>query len=78
MDTEKRNKRQYQWQKENTDRINFTMPKGTKERIKKAALSEGVTPSEYIRQAIEEKLEGKNQKKPETIRDEITREPFVE
>ena len=57
VDIEKRNKRQYNWQKENTDRINFTMPKGTKEQIKEAADKIGVKPAELIRQAIAEKLE---------------------
>ncbi len=56
VDTEKRNKRQYEWQKENTDRINFTMPKGTKDQIKEAAEKLGIKPSEFIRQAISEKL----------------------
>jgi predicted DNA-binding protein len=57
VDIEKRNKRQYQWQKENTDRINFTMPKGTKEEIKAAADRLGITPAEFIRQAINEKMQ---------------------
>lgn len=57
VDIEKRNKRQYQWQKENTDRINFTMPKGTKEEIKVAADRLGITPAEFIRQAINEKMQ---------------------
>ncbi len=56
VDTEKRNKRQYEWQKENTDRINFTMPKGTKDQIKEASEKLGIKPSEFIRQAINEKL----------------------
>ena len=41
-DTKKRNSRQYNWQKENTDRINFTMPKGKKERIKEQAELSGI------------------------------------
>ena len=56
VDTEKRNKRQYAWQKENTDRINFTMPKGTKERIKEAAEVRDMKPAEFIRAAIEQEL----------------------
>ena len=56
MDTTKRNKRQYEWQKENTDRINFTMPKGTKDKIKTAAEREKINPAEWIRRAIYEKL----------------------
>lgn len=55
-DTVKRNKRQYEWKKANTDRINFTMPKGMKEQIQEAANAAGVSPSEWIREAITEKL----------------------
>ena len=57
VDTVKRNKRQYEWQKENSERINFTMKKGTKERIKHAAEVRGMKPSEFIRAAIEQELE---------------------
>lgn len=56
VDIEKRNKRQNSWIKENTDRINFTMPKGMKEQIQEAANAAGVSPSEWIREAITEKL----------------------
>jgi len=56
VDIEKRNTRQNTWQKENKDRINFLMDKGTKDRIKAAADQAGQTSSEFIREAIEEKL----------------------
>ena len=56
VNIEKRNTRQNTWQKENKDRINFLMDKGTKERIKAAADQAGQTSSEFIREAIEEKL----------------------
>lgn len=39
------------------DRLNFLMPKGTKEKIQAAADLAGVKPSEWVRQAIFEKLE---------------------
>lgn len=55
-DIQKRNVRQNTWQKENKDRINFLMDKGTKDRIKLAADKTGQTSSEFIREAIEEKL----------------------
>ena len=42
--------------KECKDRINFLMDKGTKDRIKLAADKLGQKPSEFIREAIEEKL----------------------
>ena len=57
VNIEKRNTRQNTWQKENKERINFLMEKGTKERIKAAADQAGKSPSEFIREAIEEKLQ---------------------
>lgn len=56
-DTQKRNKRQYNWQKENKDRLNFTMEKGTKDRIKAAADKLKLNPSEFCRLAINEKID---------------------
>lgn len=53
---QKRNIRQNAWQKENKDRINFLMDKGTKDRITLAAEKEGINSSEFIRRAIEERL----------------------
>ena len=57
VDIKARNERQNKWQKENTDRINFTMPKGRKEEIKKCAERAGISASEWINQAICEKME---------------------
>lgn len=57
VDTEKRNKRQNDWIKENTDRINFTMPKGTKDRIQAAADQQDIKASQFIRNAIEKALQ---------------------
>lgn len=59
VDTEKRNKRQNQWIKENTDRINVIFPKGIKNRIAAVAdLSEKGKPkiSEFIRDAVLDRL----------------------
>lgn len=42
--------------KNNKDRINFLMDKGTKDRINLAAEKEGTTASEFIRRSIEERL----------------------
>ena len=59
MEEKKRfNKTEYdnRYIKEHKDRINFLMEKGTKERIKAAADQAGQTSSEFIRDAIEEKL----------------------
>ena len=49
------NKQAYdnQFIKENYDRINLTMPKGTKERIKEAAAVRGMSNAEFIRACIE-------------------------
>lgn len=40
----------------NKDRINFVMPKGTKEKIQQAAAAAGLSAAEWIREAITEKL----------------------
>ena len=56
VNIEKRNIRQNAWQKENKDRINFLMDKGTKDRINLAAEKEGIKASEFIRRSIEERL----------------------
>lgn len=39
------------------DRINFVMPKGRKAEIKALASSKGMSASEWINQAIQEKIE---------------------
>lgn len=46
-----------EYKKQNYDRIICLSPKGTKEKIQVAADCEGVSISEWIRQAITEKLE---------------------
>lgn len=57
VDTKKRNTRQQTWINENKERINLIFEKGTKERLKEAAAASNITISEYVRQAINEKLE---------------------
>ena len=42
--------------KNEKDRINFLMEKGTKDRIQLAADKEGVSASEFVRRSIEERL----------------------
>lgn len=59
VDIEKRNKRQYQWQKENTERMNLLFNKGTKERITSACASTGTSVSEFVRDAVESSLKEK-------------------
>jgi 3-hydroxyacyl-CoA dehydrogenase len=63
VDIEKRNKRQNTWIKENTDRINFYMPKGLKPKIQAAADQERIkrnddkfSVTKWIIEAIQEKL----------------------
>ena len=57
MDKTKRNERQKRYQ-HTKDRLSFVMPKGTKDRITRAAVKIGVSSGEFVRQAIEEKLQG--------------------
>jgi len=56
MDKEKRNARQRRYQ-DTKDRINFVMDKGTKEKINTAAALDGISAAEWLRQAIQEKLD---------------------
>jgi len=57
VDKEKRNARQNQWIRDNAERLTFIMPKGTKEKIQKAAYNKKISASEYVRQAISAALE---------------------
>lgn len=57
IDKEKRNARQNQWIRDNAERLTFIMPKGTKEKIQKAAYNKKISASEYVRQAISAALE---------------------
>lgn len=45
------------WQKENVDRVNLTMPKGRKDEIKAHAEAQGKSVNGFINEAIEEKME---------------------
>ena len=55
----KRNQRMDNWKKENRERINILFPIGTKDRIRAAADELNISVSEFVLQAINEKL--KNQ-----------------
>ena len=57
LDTVKRNKRQQQWIDGNRDRINLVFSKGTKEKVQEAADLAGLSKSQWIEEAIREKLE---------------------
>lgn len=45
-----------EYKRNNYDRINFLMPKGYKDRIKQKAENEGISVSEWLRNAIDDKL----------------------
>lgn len=45
------------WQKENVDRINLTVPKGRKDEIKAHAEARGKSVNGFINEAIAEKME---------------------
>ena len=45
------------WQKENVDRVNLTMPKGKKDTIKAHAEAQGESVNGFINRAIDEAME---------------------
>ena len=45
------------WIAEKLDRINFTMPKGKKEKVKEYAKKQGLSLNAYINLAIDERME---------------------
>ena len=51
-----------QWQKQNMDRINLTVPKGQKDAIKFHATAQGESLNGFINRAIAEAIERDNQK----------------
>ena len=48
------------WQKENVDRVNLTMPKGKKDTIKAHAEARGESVNGFINRAIDETMERDN------------------
>ena len=56
---DKLNKQNYDinYQREHYDRINFLMPKGYKDRIKEESQKLGMSVSEFLREAIDEKID---------------------
>lgn len=63
MSEKKFNKQEYdnKYIKEKKDRLNFIMEKGTKDRIIQAAERLNISASEFVRQAIEEKISRMNE-----------------
>ena len=55
-----KNKYNQQYKKDHFDRINFVLPKGEKDKIKEAAEKCGISAGEFIRQAVNEKIEREN------------------
>ena len=51
-----------QWQKENVDRVNLTMPKGRKDEIKAHAEKQGESVNGFINKAIDEKIDRDKEK----------------
>ena len=48
VDKEKQNKRQNEWTKLNCDRINLKVPKGTRDKWRERAVSEGKSLNKWI------------------------------
>ncbi len=61
---QERNARQYAWQKDNYERVNFLLPKGSKEVIQALADAEGVKISTFLRQAIRAEVERRGAQLP--------------
>jgi len=70
IDKEKRNKRQNEWQKEQKDRLNLLLPKGTKAEIEQAAAGQGLSMAAFILEAVREKL-SRGEKERTREREEI-------
>ena len=49
-----------QWQKDNVDRVNLTMPKGKKDIIRAHAEAQGESTTGFINRAIDETVERDN------------------
>lgn len=60
--------------KNNYDRLSFVMPKGTKEDIKAYSKAAGLSSSEWVRNAIQEKM----QRQDSDYTESITRERIEE
>lgn len=52
-----KNKYDINYKKDHFDRLYFVLPKGEKERIKECAEKVGLTTSEFVRQAIYDKMD---------------------
>ena len=52
-----------QWQKDNVDRVNLTMPKGKKDIIRAHAEAQGESTTGFINRAIDETMERDNSEK---------------
>lgn len=65
------NKQEYdnKYIKNNYDRLNFVMPKGTKDRINQKAREEGTNASEYLRKVILDSLEASTERSKINIPD---------
>lgn len=57
LDLKKRNATIQRWQNENRDRINMIFTKGFKERVQAAAAAVGLSVSQYVEQAVNERIQ---------------------
>ena len=57
IDKQKRTKRNQRWIDTKRDRINMVFTKGLKEQIQDAAKSAGLSQSQWVEQAIREKMD---------------------
>lgn len=55
--TEARKQGNQRWDAENLDRISVALPKGKKDEIKAAAAIHGETMNQYVKNAIDQRLE---------------------
>lgn len=72
----KQNKIEYDntYIKNKFDRLSFVMPKGTKEEIKAYSQAKGISSSEWMREAIQEKMD----RQDKTFVEPVTREKIDE
>ena len=55
--TEAKKRGNQKWDAENLDRVSVALPKGKKNEIKEAAAANGETMNQYIKAAIDQRLE---------------------
>ncbi len=64
--TEAKKRGNQKWDAENLDRVSVALPKGKKNEIKEAAAASGETMNQYIKTAIDQRLERDVNQQPES------------